>query len=319
MTKGKVTIIDGGIGRELERRGAPFKQPEWSASAMIEAPWIVKEVHKAFIASGASVITTNSYALVPFHLGEQQFKKQCRTLATIAGKTARAAVNETRSDTRPPTRVAGSIPPLFGSYRADLYRPDRVVEIATPLIEGLSPYVDLWLCETQSLIDEPVRIKSLTHHLDMSSKPFWVSFTLDDLHLNREPMLRSGESLVDAIKEMVNAKVDAVLFNCCQPEVIGQAIQITKRQLARLGAGNIEIGAYANAFPPQTEDAKANEKLNDIRADLTPSSYLSWAQKWVQDGATLIGGCCGIGPEHIAVLSKFAQTLDIDPDVNKMV
>lgn len=302
MATEKVTIIDGGIGRELERRGAPFRQPEWSAQSMIEAPEMVKEVHKAFIVSGASVITTNSYALVPFHLGEQQFKKQGRMLATIAGQTACAAVNETR----PHTCVAGSIPPLFGSYRADLYKPERVVEIATPLIEGLRPYVDLWLCETQSLIDEPVRIKSLVDQLDLSCKPFWVSFTLDDAHPNGEPMLRSGELLVDAIKEMVNAKVNAVLFNCCQPEVISQAIKITKDRLTHLGAENIQIGAYANAFPAQTKEAKANQKLNEIRSDLTPSSYLTWAQKWVQDGATLIGGCCGIGPEHISIL---AQTL----------
>lgn len=57
---------------------------------------MAKDVHKAFIASGVSVITTNSYALVPFHLGEEQFKKQSGALATIAGKTARTAVNETK-------------------------------------------------------------------------------------------------------------------------------------------------------------------------------------------------------------------------------
>jgi len=300
MATGNVTILDGGIGRELERQGAPFKQPEWSALAMMEAPWVVKTVHKAFIASGASVITANSYALVPFHIGEEKFKTQSRALATSAGKTARAAVNETRT----PTRVAGSIPPLFGSYRADLYRPERVVEIATPLIEGLSPYIDIWLCETQSLIDEPLRIKSLTDHPDVPDRPFWVSFTLDDLHVNREPVLRSGESVASAVKAMASAKVDAVLFNCCQPEVISQAIRVTRTQLARLGAQNIEIGAYANAFPPQPEDAEANQALNEVRGDLTPLSYLNWSRKWVEEGATLIGGCCGIGPEHISVLSE---------------
>ena len=300
MTAGKVTILDGGIGRELERRGAPFKQPEWSALALIEAPWIVKEVHKAFIKSAASVITTDSYALVPFHIGEKRFKQEGMALAARAAKTARDAVNET--GTR--ARIAGSIPPLFGSYRPDLYRPERVDDIAAPLIKGLGSDIDLWLCETQSLIDEPVRIKNLTDRLDRSGKPFWVSFTLDDLHLNREPLIRSGESVVDAVSAMVNAGVDAVLFNCCQPEVIAEALRVTRDQLTLLGADHVETGAYANAFAPQSHDAKANEALNDIRADLTPLSYLDWARKWVRQGATLIGGCCGIGPEHILVLSE---------------
>lgn len=300
MTTGKITIIDGGMGRELEKRGAPFKQPEWSAQAMMVAPEDVKEVHRAFIASGASVIKTNSYALVPFHIGEKRFKDQGRALATRAGKVARAAANE--SQTR--IRVAGSIPPLFGSYRADLYQWGRVVEVASPLIEGLCKHVDLWLCETQSLIDEPIRIKSLIDSLDMQDKPFWVSFTLEDSQLNNEPLLRSGETVVDAVKAMVDAKVDAILFNCSQPEVISQSVKVTQDLLVSLGVENIEIGAYANAFPPQSKDASANEVLSEIRADLTPSSYLDWARQWMQDGATLIGGCCGIGPEHIAVLSE---------------
>lgn len=58
-----VVILDGGMGRELARRGAPFRQPEWSALALMEAPHTVSEVHEAFIHSGAEVITTNSYAL----------------------------------------------------------------------------------------------------------------------------------------------------------------------------------------------------------------------------------------------------------------
>ncbi|MEJ2640489.1 MAG: homocysteine S-methyltransferase family protein, partial [Desulfosarcinaceae bacterium] len=208
MTTDKITVLDGGMGRELERRGAPFKQPEWSALTMMVAPEIVKEVHKAFIASGASVITTNSYALVPFHIGEKRFKGQGRALAASAGNMARAAVTETQAR----VRVAGCLPPLFGSYRADLYRSERVGEIAPHLIVGLRTYVDLWLCETQSLIDEPIRIKSLVDRLDMQNRPFWVSFTLEDSHTDNEPILRSGEPVVDAVKAMVDAKVDAILF-----------------------------------------------------------------------------------------------------------
>lgn len=300
MKKSTITILDGGIGRELERRGAPFKQPEWSALAMMEAPEIVKEVHQDFIKSGAQVIATNSYALVPFHIGEKLFHTQGKALATSAGQVARAAVKETHAE----ILVAGSIPPLFGSYRADLYRPERVAEIATPLIEGLSTFCDLWLCETQSLIDEAIRIKALINKLDRKKKPLWVSFTLEDSIPTSVPLLRSGEPVVEAVAAMVEIGVDAILFNCCQPEIINEAIQVTRAKLQTLNAENIEIGAYANAFPPQPKKTMANDHLNTMREDLSPSAYLTWAQQWRQEGATLIGGCCGIGPEHIALLAE---------------
>jgi len=300
MATGSITILDGGMGRELEKRGAPFRQPEWSALALMADSGVVKDVHKTFIAAGASVITTNSYALVPFHLGEKRFDDLGRALAMTAGTAARDAVRESGAS----VRVAGSIPPLFGSYRPDLYRADRVDAIAAPLIEGLRAQVDVWLCETQSLIEEPIRIKSLVDRLDTQRKPFWVAFTLEDDAASGESRLRSGESVADAVGAMVDVGVDAILFNCCQPEVIGQALRDTRQQLASLGAEHIGIGAYANAFAPQPEDIPANEGLSEMRADMTPSAYLQWARQWVAEGATMIGGCCGIGPEHIAALSE---------------
>ncbi|WP_417551496.1 homocysteine S-methyltransferase family protein [Marinomonas fungiae] len=293
-----VTILDGGMGRELERRGAPFKQPEWSALAMMEAPEIVKDVHKSFIEAGSRVITTNSYALVPFHIGEDVFKQRAFELAVDSAKVARQAVEETGKD----VKVAGSLAPLFGSYRADLYQADRAEEIARPLITALAPHVDLWLNETQSLLAEALLMKKLVDELDGEKKPYWVSFTLEDAEPTTEPCLRSGETVVDAVKAMVAAGVDGILFNCCQPEIIADAITVTKQTLAALNK-EMAIGAYANAFPPQPKDATANDGLDEVRADLTPESYLVWAEKWCELGATLIGGCCGIGPDHIKALA----------------
>ena len=57
-------ILDGGISRELIRLNAPFRQPEWSALALIETPDIVRQVHSDFATAGADIVTTNSYALV---------------------------------------------------------------------------------------------------------------------------------------------------------------------------------------------------------------------------------------------------------------
>src|SRR5688500_9538962 len=85
-------ILDGGMGRELLRMGAPFKQPEWSALALMLAPETVAQAHRRFVEAGAAVITTNSYALVPFHVGEAKFAAEGRTLADLAGRRARKAV-----------------------------------------------------------------------------------------------------------------------------------------------------------------------------------------------------------------------------------
>ncbi|WP_199508855.1 MULTISPECIES: homocysteine S-methyltransferase family protein [unclassified Psychrobacter] len=300
MTTQSVTIIDGGMGRELAKRGAPFRQPEWSALAMIEAPETVRDVHRAFLQAGASVITTNSYALVPFHIGQERFEANAQDLAVSAGQMARAAV-ELEGNT---ARVAGSIPPLFGSYRADLFDAEHVEDIATPLIQGLSPYIDLWLIETQSLIAESLATRQLIQTLDKEDKPVWVSFTLEDDENLDVPRLRSGETVAEAITALADANVASILFNCCQPEVIDAALAVAKDTLADKGANTIQLGAYANAFPPQTKEATANDGLDEVRDDLTPPTYLNWATQWQTQGASLIGGCCGIGPEHIEVLSQ---------------
>ena len=300
MKSQPITVLDGGMGRELERIGAPFKQPEWSALAMMKAPEAVLEVHKHFIASGAQVIMTNSYALVPFHIGEQRFLESGHALAMEAGRVAKQAVVESGQA----VQVAASLPPMFGSYRPDLYQSDQVNQIATPLIQGLAPYADIWLAETQSLITEALDMKALVDLHGGEKKPFWVSFTLDDEHPSTTPLLRSGEPIEEAVVALVNAGVEAILFNCCQPEVIERAIEVTVAILSKKGATKIQVGAYANAFPPQTKQATANEDLDEIRDDLSPEAYLVWANKWCQQGATLIGGCCGIGPEHISKLRR---------------
>lgn len=296
MKTKELWVLDGGMGRELARRGAPFRQPEWSALALMEAPETVREVHQAYVASGARVITTNSYALVPFHIGDERFFAEGEELAALAGYLAREVADEQRGA----VHVAGSLPPLFGSYRADLFDADNVGELATPLIRALSPHVDIWLAETMSLIAEPLALKA---QLPDDGKPFWVSFTLEDDVPGSEPLLRSGERMADAVTALVAVGVDAILFNCCQPEVIEEAIKVANARLQVLGRPDIHLGAYANAFPPQPKEATANDGLDEIRGDLGPLDYLGWAERWRAAGANLIGGCCGIGPEHIQALS----------------
>lgn len=291
-----ITILDGGMSRELMRLNAPFRQPEWSALSLYEKPSAVQQVHENFIQSGAEIITTNSYAVVPFHIGDQRFIADGKMLADLAGRLAKQAVKNSQKN----VKIAGSLPPLFGSYRPDLFQAEKVKETAQPLIDGLAPYVDFWLCETQSAIIEPQSIKPLLP----DNRPLWVSFTLTDDEPTPEPQLRSGESVKMAVEKMIELGVQAILFNCCQPEVITEALKITRQALAAHQATHIQIGAYANAFAPQPKDATANDGLDEVRPDLDPQAYLAWAQKWVESGASIIGGCCGIGLEHIQALSE---------------
>ncbi|MBH3328986.1 homocysteine S-methyltransferase family protein [Pseudomonas oryzihabitans] len=295
MANMNLVLLDGGMGRELQRRGAPFRQPEWSALALSEAPEQVEAVHRAYIEAGAQVITSNSYAVVPFHIGEARFAAEGEALAARAGQLARQAVVASGQ----PVRVAGSLPPLFGSYRPDLFEPARVDEVLQPLIRGLAPHVDLWLAETQSSLAE---VRAIAAGLPGDGKPLWLSFTLKDEDVDETPRLRSGEPVAEAAQLAVELGAGALLFNCSQPEVMAAALDTARATFAAAGV-EIPFGAYANAFPPQPEEATANDGLDPLRPDLDPPGYLSFAQDWQARGASLIGGCCGIGPEHIAVLN----------------
>ncbi len=297
MTSASLRLLDGGMGRELQRIGAPFRQPEWSALALIEAPEFVLQAHRAFIEAGARVITSNSYALVPFHIGEQRFNQQGRALAERAGQVARQAA----ADSGEAVIVAGSLPPALGSYRPDLFDHSRSVAIHRVLIDGLSAHVDLWLAETQSSIAE---VRAVAEALGSDSKPLWLSFTLLDVPgADGVARLRSGEAVAEAVQVAVQLGARAVLFNCSQPEVMAQALHDGRQVLEALGL-DLELGVYANAFPVVSSDAKANSTLLQIRDDLGPESYLHWARTWVEAGASIVGGCCGIGPEHIAALHR---------------
>ena len=304
-----IQILDGGMGRELKRMGAPFQQPEWSALALMNGPEYVSRAHEAFIANGAQIITTNSYAVVPFHIGEERFASQGTALAKLAGELARQSADKASHK----VLVAGSLPPVLGSYRPDLFEHDASVRVHKTLVQAMAPFVDVWLAETQSSIAE-VRAAHAALQGEMAGggKPFWVSFTLDDAPQPGQSTLRSGEPVADAVRAALSLHARAVLFNCSQPEVMEAAVVQAAAVIAEaelISGARVAIGVYANAFPVQSKQATANATVLDIRDDLTPQNYLQWAQRWVAQGATIVGGCCGISPEHIGEL---AATLNSD-------
>jgi len=303
-------ILDGGMGRELERIGAPFQQPEWSAHALIEAPHFVSKVHHNFIDAGAEIITTNTYALVPFHLGEKRFNEQGADLIKLAAKLARDCVDDNAKSSNKQHKnrsssvlVAGCIPPVLGSYRPDLFSLQQAKPLLDALISNQQSDVDFWLAETISSIAEAAMIKTRTA---LTNKTTWIAFTVKD-EITTESTLRSGESVFDAVSEIAGDNVSAILFNCSAVEVMEAALNNAQQALLAQGlADKVQLGVYANNFPPigELREANSDEGISIIRDDVSPEKYRQFVSTWINAGASIVGGCCGVSPAHIKKLAE---------------
>jgi len=199
--------------------------------------------------------------------------------------------------------VAGSLPPAFGSYRADFFQSDRAFTILDTLYKAQDEYVDIWIGETISNIEEARVMASV---LKNSNKPCYYAFTLSD-EVSEQATLRSGELVSDAILALLEYKIAGIFFNCSIPEVIEQALRDTNRVLKQQNK-NVDLGVFANGFTPIVSDYKANEGSQGYR-DLSPAEYVAFAKQWHSLGATIIGGCCSIGPEFIAALVKWKSDI----------
>ena len=284
-----LTILDGGMGGELIRRGWP-SGGLWSAKALLENPEVVRAVHQDYVSAGAQVIITNSYSTVPSYLAKEDMQSRYVELTEIAARLAREVADAAPAE----VRVAGCLPPLSESYRPDLVPgDDESRPIYSEIIKALSADVDLYLCETMSSVREAVNAASSVRETD-PDKPLWVALTLAD-----EPGggLRSGENMDQVVSALEPYDVDAFLFNCTDPTSISVALE----ELVPLT--NKPTGAYPNRFHVPPGWTLDNEIAVEP-AEMTVEDYLGFVDTWRRSGATIIGGCCGVGPEFIAALSS---------------
>ncbi len=238
---------------------------------------------------------------MPFHIGSERFNESGHRLIQLAASLARDSASR-----YPGARVAGCIPPVLGSYRPDLFVADQARPIIDILIAQQQDQVDFWLAETVSSLAEAELIASRVSHTD---KALWMAFTIQD-EPGTEPRLRSGEKVVDVVRQLDKTRLSAILFNCSCVEVLEQAIVSARQALTADGAEQqIRLGVYANSFSPIGHQHQANNGLCTLREELTPSAYRNFARSWIRAGASIIGGCCGITPAHIKELS----TLKEDP------
>lgn len=289
-----ITLLDGGMGQELVARSGDDPTPLWATRVMLDHPNLVREIHDDYFAAGATVATTNTYAIHHDRLegfGLDHLFRELHERAVQAAVDARAAHGS--------GRIAGSMGPLVATYRADVTLP--VAEAAPKYAEIaaiLGPHVDLILCETMATV---VQAEGAAIGAKASGKPVWLSVTVDDADGTK---LRSGEPLSDLKRVVDEQKPAAILVNCSVPEAMAAAMGV----VATFG---IPFGAYANGFthidPAFLKDAPTVKELTH-RHDLTPAKYVDFAMGWVAQGATIVGGCCEVGPAHIRALADALRT-----------
>ena len=224
-----IILLDGGMGQELTRRAGDKPTPLWSTQVMIDHPGMVAAVHADYAAAGATVHTTNTYAILRDRLKGTPFESQFEALHAAAIKEA-AGVGV----------VAGSLGPLGASYRPDLMPPhDTAVATYKEVANQLAPSVDLLICET---------VASVAH-----------------------------------------------------------ARAVLAAAIAELARGDLPFGGYANGFVKIADGFLTDKPTVDAltaREDLDPAAYAAFAMDWIAQGATIVGGCCEVGPAHISELAR---------------
>jgi len=286
----KPVLLDGGLGRELRFRGVPVPGTIWSTGALMTDPAVVRRIHLDYIAAGADIITTNTYGIIRSDLAKEGIEDRFAALNTLACELAKHA----RDQSSRKVMIAGSLPPLGGSFRPDLVGAGSKIEaLYEEQAELLAPHVDLLLCETMSSAAEG---HAAAKAACKTGRPVWVAWTL---HEDQSGNLRSGETITDAVQVLKGLPVEGLLANCCAPE------SVTRAMPSLVATDSEWVGGYANTFTPIPQDweldgEKESDGSLDLRSDLDPQSYAVHAKEWLKTGATVVGGCCGTRPSHIA-------------------
>jgi S-methylmethionine-dependent homocysteine/selenocysteine methylase len=292
LADGDVVIIDGGTGTQLQAEGVPMDDEAWSGRANLEQPDAVQRVHEAYIRAGAEVIIANTFAasraaLEPAGLGGRV--ADANRNAVAAALRAREAAADGHA-----VAVAGS---MSAFCPVAMHGPDEVGRDRFPSLADYREQagllaeagVDLIALE---LMEAPSYGRAALQAAAETGLPVWLGLSavrLEDGTLGADPALGEGDSFAELVSKLVDPGLAAITVMHAKPDVCMEAIDIIA---ARFDG---PIGVYA-----ESGDWAAPEWVFD---GLNPEEYLREAMAWADHGAQLIGGCCGIGPEHIRVLA----------------
>jgi S-methylmethionine-dependent homocysteine/selenocysteine methylase len=257
---------------------------------MLEKPEVVGAVHADYFAAGATVATANTYTVHRDRLRRAGLEDHFEALLDTAMRQAQKA-----RDAHGSGRIAAALGPLGASYRPDLLPPlAEVQKLFAEQVRLLQAKADLFILETVVSLDHA---RGALLGCEATEKPIWLAVSVMDEDGTR---LRSGEPLQDVADLVETFQPAAVLINCARPEAIAAGLEIIK-------SFGKPFGAFANGFTRITEgflqEAPTVDALEQ-RQDLGPVEYAAFAMGWVAQGATIVGGCCEVGPAHIAQLAQ---------------
>jgi S-methylmethionine-dependent homocysteine/selenocysteine methylase len=279
---GNTTVLDGGTGSELRRRGVPLDATTWSGLAPLEHYDTVRAIHADFIAAGADVVTACTFAATRFVL---EAAGRGDDTPLVARRAVSAAV-EARAASGRDVAIAGSmscLPPRFDvhAYPDERAEAAAYLELATSLRDA---GVDVLLLE---MLQD-------THHAALacaaaraSGLPFWLGVSC---RIGARGLVGFDLPLVtlaDTLDALLPFGPAAVAVMHSPPAAILPALDTVRARFAG------PLGAY-----PEIGDGSAP-------ASLSPRELAAAAAAWHTAGATIVGGCCGTTPEHVRALAAW--------------
>ncbi len=281
LAEGPALRLDGATGTELERRGSVAALPLWSANALLDDPDLVGRIHADYVAAGAELLTANTFRTQRRTLSHGDPSPQAAELTARAVALARQAADGAGHR----VWVLGSAAPLEDCFRPDLVPGDADLasEHAEHAENLTSSGVDAILLETMNTIREAVaaaRAARARGATVLASFVCWDGATL-----------LSGEALGDAVAAVREERVAAVLANCLPPSNVAACVPA-------LRASGLPWGIYPNLGAPV--DGGSGRRSEEC----TPEEFAEHAAAWLDDGARIVGGCCGTDPAHIRAVAQ---------------
>lgn len=300
-----VAVLDGGVGHALKtaRGDAAFLG---GALLAAEEPEEVVRVHTAFIGAGAQLATAASFGVTPRSLAAAGLPdSDLERLVTACVKAARRAADAAS----PRAGVAAPLPPLGECYKAGgAGDADKAVQINARIARAaLAAGADILLAETLTGSTDAVAALRGAAAAGAAGDRVWLSWTVAD---SDGAVTRGGERLEAAAAAAVAATAGgpppAVLaVNCSSLAAVEAGVRALAPVAAASGA---RVGAYGNAFVSTTEAHLEGGGSSEPPPDaplppvVPPAAFGEAATRWLRAGATLAGGCCGAGPEHVAAV-----------------